>query len=72
MHKFFLWNLQYAFCSLFIWLQAKEINYFDIIKFGQKIKVFAMYGLCMEEGKVYILNKAKQSRTKKTLHSLKE
>jgi hypothetical protein len=33
-----------------------------------------MYGLCMEEGKVYILNKAKQSipRTKKTLHSLKE
>jgi hypothetical protein len=33
-----------------------------------------LYGLCLEDGKVYIPNKAKQGipRTRKTLHSLKK
>jgi hypothetical protein len=37
-------------------------------------RVFAMYGICLEDGKVYIPNEAKQNipRTRKTLHSLKE
>ncbi len=60
--------------SAHYWLQAKEINYFDSIKFGHKEKVFAMYGLCLEDGKVYIPNIAKQSipRTRRTLHPLKQ
>jgi hypothetical protein len=52
--------------------KPKKSTILTLLNLVKKIKVFAMYGLCIEEGKVYILNKAKQRRTKKALHFLKE